>query len=35
MPPANSATISPDDRLEQALCELREATAIDLLHSLG
>ncbi|SDS43540.1 restriction system protein [Halopseudomonas sabulinigri] len=31
---ANSATVSPDDRLEQALRELREATAADLLDSL-
>ncbi|MED5491381.1 MAG: restriction endonuclease [Pseudomonadota bacterium] len=31
---ANSATVSPDDRLDQALRELREATAADLLDSL-
>ncbi|NVZ14135.1 MULTISPECIES: restriction endonuclease [unclassified Pseudomonas] len=33
-PAANSATASPDDRLEQALRELRDATAADLLDSL-
>ncbi|WP_236214099.1 restriction endonuclease [Metapseudomonas otitidis] len=33
-PAHNSATVSPDDRLEQALLELREATATDLLDSL-
>ncbi|MEB0079405.1 restriction endonuclease [Pseudomonas sp. CCI3.2] len=31
---ASSATVSPDDRLEQALRELREATATDLLDNL-
>ncbi|WP_223504018.1 restriction endonuclease [Pseudomonas sp. GL-RE-29] len=31
---ASSATVSPDDRLDQALRELREATAADLLDSL-
>lgn len=31
---ASSATFSPDDRLEQALRELREATAVNLLDSL-
>jgi restriction system protein len=31
---ASSATASPDDRLEQALSELREATAEDLLENL-
>ena len=31
---SNSATVSPDDRLDQALRELREATAADLLDSL-
>lgn len=31
---ANSATVSPDDRLDQALRELREATAADLLDNL-
>lgn len=30
----SSATVSPDDRLEQALLELREATAADLLDNL-
>jgi restriction system protein len=34
MPGASSATVSPDDRLEQALLELREATAADLLDNL-
>ncbi|WP_249417595.1 hypothetical protein [Pusillimonas minor] len=29
-----TATISPDDRLEQALAELRESTASELLESL-
>lgn len=33
-PEATSATASPDDRLEQALQELREATAADLLDNL-
>lgn len=33
-PDATSATASPDDRLEQALQELREATAADLLDNL-
>jgi len=33
-PAYSSATVSPDDRLEQALLELREATASDLLDSL-
>ncbi len=33
-PDVTSATASPDDRLEQALLELREATATDLLDSL-
>ena len=33
-PALSSATVSPDDRLEQALRELREATAADLLDSL-
>ncbi|MGQ7816026.1 restriction endonuclease [Metapseudomonas furukawaii] len=31
---ASSATVSPDDRLDQALRELREATATDLLDNL-
>ena len=34
IPAANSATVSPDDRLEQALRELSEATAADLLDNL-
>lgn len=34
MPALSSATVSPDDRLEQALRELREATAADLLDNL-
>lgn len=34
VPAASSATISPDDRLEQALRELRETTAADLLDNL-
>ncbi|PAU59593.1 restriction endonuclease [Pseudomonas indica] len=33
-PTLSSATVSPDDRLEQALRELREATAADLLDNL-
>ena len=33
-PTAPSATVSPDDRLEQAIAELREATANELLESL-
>lgn len=33
-PIASSATVSPDDRLEQALRELRQATAADLLDNL-
>ncbi|CAE6890662.1 methylated adenine and cytosine restriction protein [Pseudomonas marincola] len=33
-PSPNSATVSPDDRLEQALRELREATAADVLDNL-
>ena len=33
-PALSSATVSPDDRLDQALRELREATAADLLDSL-
>ena len=33
-PALSSATVSPDDRLEQALHELREATAADLLDNL-
>lgn len=33
-PALSSATVSPDDRLEQALRELREATAADLLDNL-
>ncbi|WP_374441796.1 restriction endonuclease [Pseudomonas panipatensis] len=33
-PAASSATVSPDDRLEQALRELREATAAELLDGL-
>lgn len=33
-PSLSSATVSPDDRLEQALRELREATAADLLDNL-
>jgi restriction system protein len=34
VPAASSATVSPDDRLDQALRELREATASDLLDNL-
>lgn len=33
-PAARSATVSPDDRLEQALRELCDATAADLLDNL-
>ncbi len=33
-PVAHSATVSPDDRLEQAMRELRDATAMDLLDNL-
>ena len=34
LPATSSATVSPDDRLDQALRELREATASDLLDNL-